>query len=130
MNMSPPIAARSPSSLMVPERLSAIQPSRVSASRSFLARASRHRWRISRQFFSIDDRARGTASYAIEAEGWRLTFPILSFEPTVRERTGRIIGRAWDMMGALIEGPVSTAGMDELQREMPKLYEGRATRKL
>jgi hypothetical protein len=112
---------------MQPQRLAAIQPSRVSSARSFIARASRRRWRIKREGFAIDDRGRGTACYSIDAEGWRFSFPILSFEPSSRERTGRIIGRAWDMMGALIEGPITPAGMEELHRELPKLYEGRAT---
>ncbi|MFI4994850.1 MAG: hypothetical protein ACHQAQ_03585 [Hyphomicrobiales bacterium] len=113
--------------LMRPERLVAIQPSRVSASRSLIARASRQRWTITCESFSIDGRGRGTARYAIEADGWDFSFPVFSFEPSAKERTGRIIGRAWDMMGALIEGKVKQADVEELSLELPKLYEGRAT---
>jgi hypothetical protein len=118
---------RSPETLMRPETLAAIQPSRVSASRTLIARASRGRWRITCERFNIDDRGRGEACYGIEADGWRFSFPVFSFEPSAKERTGRIIGRAWDMMGALIEGRSSDADIDQLRGELPKLYEGRAT---
>jgi hypothetical protein len=40
---------------------------------------------------------------------------------------GRIIGRAWDMMGALVEGPVSGEDIRITGEEIPKLYAGRAT---
>ena len=118
---------RSPETLMRPEALAAIQPSRVSASRTLMARASRGRWRIACERFDIDDRGCGEARYGIEADGWRFTFPVFSFEPSAKERTGRIIGRAWDMMGALIEGRSSEADVYRLRGELPKLYEGRAT---
>ncbi len=118
---------RSPDELMRPERLAAIQPSRISASRNLIARASRQRWTITQKAFDIDEKGRGHARYAIEAGSWRFSFPIFSFEPSARERTGRIIGRAWDMMGALVEGDMSPAAVAALQSELPKLYEGRAT---
>ena len=118
---------RGPEEVMRPERLAAIQPSRVSASRNLIARASRQRWTITQKAFDIDEKGRGHARYAIEAGSWRFSFPIFSFEPSSRERTGRIIGRAWDMMGALVEGDMSPAAVAALQGELPKLYEGRAT---
>ncbi|HEV2677362.1 MAG TPA: hypothetical protein VGV37_22730 [Aliidongia sp.] len=123
----PQALMRSSSDLMRPEKLAAIQPSRVSASRSLIARAARQRWQIRCEEFTIDERGRGTARYAIDAGGWRFTFPVFSFEPSSRERTGRIIGRAWDMMGALVEGPMSPTEVEQLRAELPKLYEGRAT---
>jgi hypothetical protein len=119
--LQPRALMRPPNELMRPERLAAIQPSRVSASRSLMARASRQGWVIAREAFDIDDRGRGSARYIIEADGWRFSFPIFSFEPSSRARTGRIIGRAWDMMGALIEGTVSGACVDDLAQELPKL---------
>jgi hypothetical protein len=118
---------RPASELMAPERLSAIQPSRVSASRAFMNQAVRQRWQIKCKRFDIDERARGTALYLIEAGGYRFSFPVYSFEPSPEGRTGRIIGRAWDMMGALIEGAISSEDLETTRRELPKLYEGRAT---
>lgn len=123
----PQALMRGPDELMRPERLAAIQPSRISASRNLIARAARQRWTITQQAFDIDEKGRGHARYAIEAGSWRFSFPIFSFEPSTRERTGRIIGRAWDMMGALVEGDMSPAAIEALQGELPKLYEGRAT---
>ncbi|WP_183453421.1 hypothetical protein [Microvirga lupini] len=118
---------RTASELMTPDRLAAIQPSRVSASRAFMNQAVRERWQIKCKRFDIDERARGTALYLIEAGGYRFSFPVYSFEPSPEGRSGRIIGRAWDMMGALIEGEISSEDLETTRRELPKLYEGRAT---
>jgi hypothetical protein len=121
----PPL--RSPNELMRPERLAALQPCRISASRALLGRAIRRRWRIIRRHFHIDEKAKGHALYRIEADGWTFDFPIFSFEFNPKGRTGRIIGRTWDMMGALVEGPMSAADIATTAEELPKLYAGRAT---
>lgn len=113
--------------VMAPERLAAIQPSRISASRALVGRAIRGRWQILCKRFDIDEKGNGVAEYRIEMGGWRFSFPVYSFEPSPHGRTGRIIGRAWDMMGALVEGDMSQADFETTRTELPKLYEGRAT---
>jgi hypothetical protein len=118
---------RAPEVLLQPRRLAALQPCRVSASRALMARALRERWRISRRYFRIDERARGQAFYRIETPGWVFDFPVFSFEYSPKGRTGRIIGRSWDMMAALVEGPMSEADIATTAEELPKLYSGRAT---
>ena len=118
---------RDPALLMQPERLAALQPSRLSASRALMVRAIRERWAIERLDWSIDAKSRGTALYRITTPGAIFDFPVYSFEYRSEGRTGRIIGRAWDMMGALIEGPASDAEIEQTGRELPKLYQGRAT---
>lgn len=118
---------RPASRLMRPEALAALQPSRISAARSLMARAARGRWVITCQQFDVDMRGRGRAHYTIDAEGWRFSFPVFSFEPSSKERTGRIIGRAWDMMAALVEGDMSAGEREALAAELPRLYEGRAS---
>jgi len=118
---------RDPASLMRPERLAALQPSRVSATRALIARAAKNRWKVTRTQFDLDERARGTACYRIEGDGWEFSFPVFSFEPSGKMRTFRIIGRSWDMMGSLVEGRISARDMQHTREEMPKLYHGRAT---
>jgi hypothetical protein len=118
---------RVPSRIMTAERLAALQPSRVSASRALMSRAIKQRWTITRKKFQIDKAGRGVADYRIDIGGWRFSLPVFSFEPSAAGRTGRIIGRAWDMMGALIEGDISSDDFDTTGVELPKLYEGRAT---
>lgn len=113
--------------IMEPARLAAIQPSRISASRALMSRAVRQRWQIVCKRFDIDAKGKGMAEYRIEIGGWRFSFPVYSFEPSPHGRTGRIIGRAWDMMGALVEGDLSEVDFETTRRELPKLYEGRAT---
>lgn len=117
---------RDPSVLMRPERLAAMQPSRLSVSRSFIAQAARERWKIDRSRFDIDLKGRGLALYRIEAGGYVFSFVVHSFEPRDKGRTGRIIGTAWDMMGSLMEGEVSERDIELVGQEMPLLYHGRA----
>ena len=120
-------ALRSADFLMKPERLSVLQTSRLSATRLLMAKAVRERWRIRRIDWSIDERARGTALYRIETPTMPFDFTVHSFEPRKEGRMGRIIGRAWDMKAALIEGPVSPEDIRITGEEILKLYAGRAT---
>src|SRR5665213_1790340 len=118
---------RSADFLMRPERLSLVQTSRVSATRLLMAKAIRERWTIEKRDWQIDDRARGTALYRIEAPTMPFDFIVHSSEPKMGGRMGRIIGRAWDMMAALVEGPTSAADIRITGDEIHKLYAGRAT---
>jgi hypothetical protein len=113
--------------LMKPERLSLLQTSRVSATRLLMGKAIRERWKIEKRTWNIDDRARGTALYRIETPTMPFDFIIHSFEPRTGGRMGRIIGRVWDMMAALVEGPTSAADVRITGEEIHKLYAGRAT---
>ena len=118
---------RPPGFLMRPERLAALQPSRLSLSRAFALRLLREGWRIEPRRFDIDAEARGTAVYEVVAPTRRFTFCAFSVPPQRSGRTGRIIGRAWDMQGALIEGSPDEAAIERTRQELPKLYQGRAT---
>jgi hypothetical protein len=112
---------------MRPERLAVLQTSRLSATRLLMAKAIRERWRIRRLSWDLDERARGQALYRIDTPSMPLDLIVHSFEPRQEGRMGRIIGRAWDMMGALVEGPVSGEDIRITGEEIPKLYAGRAT---
>jgi len=122
-----PFAPRPASVLMTPARLAAIQPSRISGARAFMNKMVRERWDISVQRFDIDENAAGTFVYSIKAPDREFSFIGFSFPPTRTARTGRIIGRAWDMMGTLNEGPATEADIESARVELPKLYSGRAT---
>jgi len=122
-----PPRAREPRDLMRVKTLAALQPCRLSASRALMVRAIRERWKIARLAFDLDANARGSAFYRIETPKRTFDFPVYSFEFSPKGRTGRIIGRSWDMMAALVEGPMSTADIMSTRNELPKLYEGRAT---
>jgi hypothetical protein len=120
-------APRDPDVLMRPERLAAMQPSRVSASRALMVQAIRERWKITTRRFDINADSAGTAIYEIETPGGIFSFLAFSSTPKRAGRTGRIIGRTWDMTGALVEGVADEAVIEATQRELPKLYAGRAT---
>ena len=117
---------RPPSLLMRPERLGALQPGPLSASRTLLAQMIAGRWRVERLAFDLDGKGRGRAHYRVVAGSAVFDFPVFSFEPQLAGRTGRIVGRKWDMMAALIEGPVTAQEIEETARAMPRLYGGRA----
>jgi hypothetical protein len=113
--------------LMRPERLAAFQPSRISASRALMAQAIAERWQVAIRRFDIGADAAGTAVYEVTTPGGVFSFLAFSNTPQRAGRTGRIIGRAWDMTGALVEGSASDAVIETTRRELPKLYAGRAT---
>ncbi|UOQ55921.1 hypothetical protein MUN78_09410 [Leucobacter allii] len=116
----------SPGRVMDPRNLGAMQPNRLSASRSFIARMLREGWRIERDHLRLDARGNGDARYTITTPAGPLTFAAWLREPRGKNRTGRIIGTSWDMLGTLIDGRASDAQIAASERELPKLYEGRA----
>mgnify|MGYP006955273703 CR=1 FL=1 len=113
--------------VMKTSRLAAIQPSRLSGTRAFMNKMIRERWDISIVWFDVDNNADGTVVYSIKAPNQEFSFIGFSRAPSRTARTGRIIGQAWDMMGALIEGPATEEEIESARREIPKLYTGRAT---
>lgn len=72
---------RSAGEMMAPERLAAIQPSRVSASRALLSHAIRGRWQILCKRFEIDEKGNGVAEYRIDIGSWRFSFPVFLLSP-------------------------------------------------
>ncbi|OHV76842.1 hypothetical protein [Rhizobium sp. LCM 4573] len=113
--------------VMKTSRLAAIQPSRLSITRALMNKMIRERWDISCALFDVDANAEGTVVYSIKTPGQDFSFIGFSRPPSSTARTGRIIGQAWDMMGALIEGAATEADIETARREIPKLYMGRAT---
>lgn len=118
---------RTPVELMKPQRLGVLQTSRLSAGNLLMSKAIREKWSIEKVRWGLDDRARGTALYRIHTGSIPLDFVVNSFDPRKEGRIGRIIARTWDMMGALIEGPVSDEDIEISEKEIKKLYSGRAT---
>ncbi|MDF0602117.1 hypothetical protein P1J78_15355 [Psychromarinibacter sp. C21-152] len=113
--------------VMKPKRLAAMQPSRLSGTRAFMAKMIRERWDISLERFDINADAEGTVVYSIKAPGQEFSFIAFSYPPRPEGRTGRIIGRAWDMKGTLNEGPATEADIERARVHLPLLYRGRAT---
>jgi hypothetical protein len=112
--------------LMRPERLSALQPTRLSATRSLVNKMMRQGWEIALTHSTLNDRGCGEALYHIHAGGHDFHFVAFSYEPEISGRTPRIIGTHWDMMGALVEGEPTETALEQTRRELPKLYAGRA----
>ncbi|WP_010140180.1 hypothetical protein [Oceanicola sp. S124] len=113
--------------LMKPQRLAAMQPSRLSGTRAMMNRMIREKWDIQLQRFDVDAEARGTIVYSIRTPRQEFSFIAFSLTPKREGRTGRIIGRAWDMMGTLNEGPATEADIERAREDLPKLYRGRAS---
>lgn len=113
--------------IMNPKRLAAMQPSRLSGTRAFMLKAIRERWDISIAHFDVDDVGSGRAIYNVKTPHEQFSFIAFSRPPSGKARTGRIIGQSWDMMGALNAGPATEQDIAAAEREIPKLYTGRAT---
>lgn len=115
-----------PDSVMDPRALGSMQPTRLSASRSLIAKMIREKWRIEKELLTLDARGNGRARYSISTPQGPLTFLAYLREPTGGNRTSRIIGTSWDMVGSLIDGVASDEQARVTGEELPKLYEGRA----
>lgn len=117
---------RRPEELMDPVRLAAMQPTRLSSSRSLISLMSRERWTIGLSRMDVDDAGNGIAVYRVDTGATVFSFVIFSSEPSMIDRTPRIIGQSWDMVGALLEGEADAGRIEHTGRELPKLYAGRA----
>lgn len=113
--------------LMKPGRLAAMQPSRLSGTRAMMNRMIAERWDIRCERFDVDETASGTIVYSIRTPRQEFSFIAFSFAPRPEGRTGRIIGRSWDMMGTLNEGPATEEQIAAARDEIPRLYRGRAS---
>ena len=70
-SLEPPdhCALRSATLIMRPERLAALQPSRISATRAFIKQLIEERWSFNKISFDIKADGAGEALYQIEAPG-------------------------------------------------------------
>lgn len=121
-----PLQLRSATELMTPEALARLQPTRISFTRALVNRMIREAWRIERTEWVMDDRGNGRAQYRVRTATHTFSFVITSNEPSMEARSSRIIGGAWDMLGALIDGDATDDQVEVTRREIPKLYAGRA----
>ncbi len=110
---------------MHPETLGAARLTRYSFSRMMLRTAARHGWSGRRVHFEMDDTGRGEAVYEIDAEGHTLSF--VAFTTVLEEsaHTDRVIGEAWEITGALVDGVVGAERRSELRNNVPKQERGR-----
>jgi hypothetical protein len=115
-----------PRRVMDPRRLGALQPSRLSASRAFINTMIREGWTIEQDHLQLDVRGNGRVRYSVKTPQGSLTFLGWLNEPAAGNRTGRIVGTSWDMIGALIDGVATDEQVETTEREIHKLYEGRA----
>ncbi|OSP54780.1 hypothetical protein [Pseudoruegeria sp. SK021] len=117
--------------VMRPNRLAAMQPSRLSGTWSMMNRMIAERWDIRLDRMDVDADAKGTIVYSIRTgagpDAREFSFIAFSSPPSLKARTGRIIGRSWDMMGTLNEGPATEADIESARSQIPLLYRGRAT---
>ncbi|UOQ61807.1 hypothetical protein MUN76_07615 [Leucobacter rhizosphaerae] len=92
-----------------------------------MAKMIREQWKIDREVFELDARGVGQARYVVTTPGGVITFLAFLREPSGKNRTGRIIGTSWDMVGTLLDGVATPEQIRSTEEELPRLYEGRAT---
>lgn len=107
--------------------LAAMQPGALSGTRALIGKMTRERWRIRLERLDLDRAGVGTMIYSIATPAHEFSFIAFTFAPRTEGRTGRIIGRVWDMMCSLSEGRATEAEIASAREELPKLYRGRAT---
>ncbi|MEV8336811.1 hypothetical protein [Leucobacter sp. NPDC077196] len=118
---------RAAETVMNPRRLGALQPNRLSAARSLYAKMHREHWRIELVAADIDRVGAGRVLYRVDAGGHVMHVVAFSEEPKMVDRSPRIIGSSWDIVGALIDGEVTDEELEDTRTAIPRLYAGRAT---
>lgn len=119
-------AITDPERVMDPRRLGALQPSRLSASRALVNTMIREGWTIEQDYLELDARGNGRTRYTVKTPAGCVTFLGWLNQPVAGNRTGRIVGTSWDMIGSLIDGEATDEQVQHTEREIHKLYEGRA----
>ncbi len=115
---------------MQPAALGAARLTKHSFSRSMLRRASDRGWTGQRTMFNMDDLGQGEVMYEINTAEINTGEQVLSFIGFTQvideaQHTDRVIGGAWEITGALVDGPVDAALMDELRVNVPLQERGR-----
>ncbi|MFF2502447.1 hypothetical protein ACFVTY_03525 [Streptomyces sp. NPDC058067] len=118
--------ARAASQALDPVDMGASRHTRHSFARSFLRVAAAQRWTVSRETWDIDARGRGEAVYRVDADGHVLRFVAFSTILSEEQRTDRVVAEAWDVTGALVEGPWDEGRRAALRAQVPRQEEGRA----
>jgi len=110
---------------MQPATLGAARLTKHSFSRSMLRKAARNGWTGRRRTFDMDELGQGEVVYEVNAGDHVLTFVGFTRVIDEAEHTDRVIGGAWEITAALVDGPVDDALMDELRANVPRQERGR-----
>jgi hypothetical protein len=119
-------AARPAEQVLNPAELGAARYTRHSFARSFLRTAATQRWDAECERSDLDAAGRGEVVYRVTIGALTLRFVAFCTTLTDEDRTDRVIAKAWDVTGALIEGPLTTGRLAALRREVPRQEQGRA----
>ncbi len=114
---------------MTPERLGALQPTRLSFIRSLTRRMIAERWDISCVRWDIDSEGHGVAVYRLGVRGRRLHAVVFSYAHG-KPSSERAFEVNWDILLWLIEGEVTDERIEEAAAENARIVhgEGRAGR--
>ena len=118
--------ARSPEQVLDPADMGAARCTRHSFARSFLRTAAAQNWRVERERWDVDGAGRGDIVYRVVIGTHEVRFVVFSTTLTESDRTDRVIAKAWDVTGALIEGPLTESRLNALRVQVPRQEEGRA----
>jgi hypothetical protein len=114
-------ALRPAAEIMTPDRLGMFKASGLSFGCAVVNRMIAERWAIERVRWDLDDDGRGTAVYRITTpDGPELNYVVLSVLVPLEEQVGYAYATKFDVVGSLIEGPVTAEYLDTLGTEIRK----------
>jgi hypothetical protein len=123
---------RPPAEIMSPARLGMFKASRLSFGCAIVDTMIAERWQVRRTRWDLDGNGRGIAVYAIDpGDGRELNYIVLSVLVPVSERVGTSYATKFDVLGSLLEGPVTDAYLErfvvEIQRKPTEGQAGHET---
>jgi hypothetical protein len=119
-----PVALRSPSTVMNPERAAAVVPNALSFARAAMRELVRGRYRVEKLRFDLDRDGRGEVLYRLIGGGWTFHFFLVSQKLPEEQKTDRNFAQSWDAMGVLCQGEWTPEREARLRLEVPKQRAG------
>ena len=110
---------RSPDLVMDPTRVGAARLTRYSFNRTLLRRVAAEAWTVTRDRLELDADGRGHVVYRVDANGDEFNFVAFTTTLSEDEHTDRVVADAWEVTGALVEGPVDDVFLAELAESVP-----------
>ncbi|SUD90733.1 hypothetical protein [Psychrobacter phenylpyruvicus] len=124
------LSLRDPSDVMNPDRLGAMQQTRISFVRTLLRKISREQWQLNKQSWCISDEGYGHAIYRLTTNNGVYHLVVFCDQIADEDRNDRVIAERWDVAFCLVLGEVPDDLLQQLHANIPLQEAGRNCNKV
>lgn len=124
------LSLRDPSDVMNPDRLGAMQQTRISFVRTLLRKISREQWQLDKQSWCLSDEGYGHAIYRLTTNNGVYHLVVFCDQIADEDRNDRVIAERWDVAFCLVLGEVPDDLLQQLHANIPLQEAGRNCNKV